>query len=635
MATSPEVVAQIKGLNDKIGALKEEKAELESEIETLKTEKNEDGKIIDKLRKDLANKDIEITTAHDERDNAKAELTTARENHAKEKENLESKMKTKRDELSSEIRTLKAKIKENETEMESSKSSLTQMTYRHGEELRRAERYKGYLEDYKIDYTTGIMEESETHGGDINMRAMMSMMKTLERMNASRKVEPPCFKGNSGEKPEPHLLKCEDYFAESGIKRDTDKTTSFKTTLEGKAREWYEDIDVPASWTDLKQMFRSHYSVQGRSIQELHERWRSFRFDPSTMDIDAYISDVKQTGSQLNYNDAAILSTLKASVPREVFYILFEKDDLKQVIKVLKNYYSKKVSDDPPSTQPSPFSNLAALPTSPKSVSFEPMSELENKLSRQGDQLKTILNRLDDRDNYRSRDRRPSQRRPPFKPFISRGYSRDRYRSQSRDRYRSQSRDGYRSQSRDGYRSQSRDGYRPQSRDRYRNNDQRYHSDDNGYYQNNGPRSYRGRGHGDNNRNRSVTPTRNRSRGRYDKSPVNRKPKTASKTIDKDKALRCHKCNEIGHWANECQNMAGHNNMYDHDALYDTESFTFGSAPDTTAEDEKEFENFFNLNKDEDFLSLEAHEALQDNTIDGQWVMKMEEQDQGQFMPLN
>ena len=625
MATSPEVQAQIQGLNDKIAQLKSEKADLEGEIEELNNNKTEDGKVIDKLRKDLANKDIEIRTAQDERDEAKTDLNTARGKHVKEKEDLEKKLKSKRDELTTEIRTLKAKIKEHETEIESTKSSLSQMTYRHGEEMRRAERYKGFLDDYKIDSSTGIMEESEDRSGDVNMRAMMSMMKTLERMNSTRKVEPPCFKGNTGEKPEPHLLKCEDYFHESGTTREKDKITSFKTTLEGKAREWYEDIEVPASWTELKTMFRSHYSIQGRSIQELHERWRSFRFDPSTMDIDAYITDVKQTGSQLNYNDAAILSTLKASVPREVFYILFEKDDLKQVIKVLKNYYRKKVSDDPPSTQPSPFSNLAVSSASQKSVSFEPMSDIENKLSRQGDQLKTILNRLDDRDNFRSRDRRPSQRRPPFKPYISRGYSRDRYRSQSRD--------GYRSQSNDRYRSQSRDGFRPQSRDRYRNNDHGYrydnrpqNSDDRGYYKNNGPRTYRGRGQGDNYRHRSQTPTRNRSRGRYDKSPVNRKPKMASKTIDKDKALRCHKCNEIGHWASECQNNA------DHNALYDT-NFTFGSEPDQTAEDEQAFESLFNLNGDEDILSKEASDAIYDDIINDRCVMKTEEQ--GQFMPLN
>ena len=100
----------------------------------------------------------------------------------------------------------------------------------------------------------------------------------------------------------------------------------------------------------------------------------------------------------------------------------------------------------------------------------------------------------------------------------------------------------------------------------------------------------------------------------------------ASKTIDKDKALRCHKCNEIGHWASECQNNA------DHNALYDT-NFTFGSEPDQTAEDEQAFESLFNLNGDEDILSKEASDAIYDDIINDRCVMKTEEQ--GQFMPLN
>ena len=44
---------------------------------------------------------------------------------------------------------------------------------------------------------------------------------------------------------------------------------------------------------------------------------------------------------------------------------------------------------------------------------------------------------------------------------------------------------------------------------------------------------------------------RNRGRGRFDTSPSVRRPRVASKTIDKDKG-RCFYCNEFGHFIREC-----------------------------------------------------------------------------------
>ena len=42
-----------------------------------------------------------------------------------------------------------------------------------------------------------------------------------------------------------------------------------------------------------------------------------------------------------------------------------------------------------------------------------------------------------------------------------------------------------------------------------------------------------------------------RGRGRFHKSPNIRRPRVASKTVDKDK-MRCHYCNEFGHFIREC-----------------------------------------------------------------------------------
>ena len=44
---------------------------------------------------------------------------------------------------------------------------------------------------------------------------------------------------------------------------------------------------------------------------------------------------------------------------------------------------------------------------------------------------------------------------------------------------------------------------------------------------------------------------RSRGRGRFNKSPHVRCPRVVSKTVDKDK-MRCHYCNEFGHFIREC-----------------------------------------------------------------------------------
>ena len=73
-----------------------------------------------------------------------------------------------------------------------------------------------------------------------------------------------------------------------------------------------------------------------------------------------------------------------------------------------------------------------------------------------------------------------------------------------------------------------------------------------------------------------------RGRGRFDKSPNIRRPRVASKTVDKDK-MRCHYCNEFGHFIGECskknrdENKTGHfNGMsmdYYEDDLYTGEDY--------------------------------------------------------------
>ena len=69
-----------------------------------------------------------------------------------------------------------------------------------------------------------------------------------------------------------------------------------------------------------------------------------------------------------------------------------------------------------------------------------------------------------------------------------------------------------------------------------------------------------------------------RGRGRFDKSPNVRRPRVTSKAVDKDK-MRCHYCNEYGHFIRECskknrdENETGHFNGMSMD-YYENDLYT-------------------------------------------------------------
>ena len=68
--------------------------------------------------------------------------------------------------------------------------------------------------------------------------------------------------------------------------------------------------------------------------------------------------------------------------------------------------------------------------------------------------------------------------------------------------------------------------------------------------QRNGNGTFRNRGQGKGNFSDTLC-GKDRGCGRFDKSPNIRWPRVASKTVDKDK-MRCHYCNEFGHFIREC-----------------------------------------------------------------------------------
>ena len=115
------------------------------------------------------------------------------------------------------------------------------------------------------------------------------------------KIPPPIFKGLPGEWPDAHLLAAQDWMEAMEFKVD-DYTDKFKHTLQHLAREWYHGLDMDqfgSDWLEFTRHFSRYFSTQGRNIEHLHKRWRSFTFDPNTDDIEEYIHDAREAAKQL------------------------------------------------------------------------------------------------------------------------------------------------------------------------------------------------------------------------------------------------------------------------------------------------------------------------------------------------
>ena len=316
----------------------------------------------------------------------------------------------------------------------------------------------------------------------------------------------PQFHGKKGEKPEDHCLKVEDYFKDLKITTDPNKITKFKSTLCGKARQWLEDL-TPAPTvfsrpdTDpladrqgtLKHKFIERWSTKGRTPEALYSEWQNLKFDPAADDIEEFISDVRNLANSLGYPEPAQVMAIKNCMPMEVFTMCLNLntiEDLKKaLIKVFDNPKVKKnYASGSGAAAPSAFSMARYQEDKPTEVSPDDVGKLISKI----DSLEYSFRKMSVDDN---------KRQPKYKPQIA--PPRRRGGNQFRGRGRNYNQRNDRSQS--NYRSK----YPPR-----------------GNYN-------------------------NRGRGRFQNSPNVRRPRIASKTVDKDRD-RCHYCKEIGHFIRDC-----------------------------------------------------------------------------------
>ena len=361
-----------------------------------------------------------------------------------------------------------------------------------------------------------------------------ALTKTLKNISQSPTIPLPVFKGRKGEDPEDHILKVEDYFGFHQIDDQEDRIKRFKDTLFETARKWAQTLDYtkevvkfdydPTNEDDkkasMKYLFLRRFAKEGRTLEAAYSAWGSLTFDPNKDDIEQFILKVEELAKKLGYNKDAQVMAVKSALPRDVYGICMTYKTLKEFKTFLTDLFANpKMREAVPGTasvsgEPGVFSIGQHVENNVVNPTVADVSKIHQDMNA----LQVRFNKISSAD-FRNKNCKPWK--PEVTPHKRRGgFNRGRGGRQYENVHRN---------------------------DRFKNENDGQNRDIN---QRDNTGNFRNRGQG---RGRFKSNFRGKGRGRggFDKSPNVRRPRVASKTVDKDK-MRCHYCNEFGHFIREC-----------------------------------------------------------------------------------
>ena len=353
----------------------------------------------------------------------------------------------------------------------------------------------------------------------------------------------PQFRGKKGEDPNDHCMKVEDYFVMFNITSDEDQKRRFLETLSEKARHWASTIDLDKLKSyryderetkeekekTFKWLFIKRFAKEGRTTHAAFEAWKNLKFDPVKDDVEEFMTTIKNLAYILAFNEEAQVMAIKSNMPMDIYGLCMQYDKLDELKKFLIELFENpRMKSAVPSitaeAETSAFSMGEFVNNDVVSATSEDIGKLKNEISA----LQFKVRRMMPSDSRKKPDTKPWK--PEVTPPRRKG-------SNFRGRGFRQNDSGRRDNSSSGQNNNS-------SRDRNFNN-RSQSGNNNG---NRKPFGNRGQSNGNFGGNQRG---RGRGRGRFDTSPNVRRPRVASKTVNKDKG-RCFYCNEFGHFIKEC-----------------------------------------------------------------------------------
>ena len=352
----------------------------------------------------------------------------------------------------------------------------------------------------------------------------------------------PQFKGKKGEDPNDHCMKVEDYFAMFNITSDEDQKRRFLETLAEKARRWASTINLdelksyrynkkePKEEKEktFKWLFIKRFAKEGRTTHAAFEAWKNLKFDPAKDDVEEFMTTIKNLTSTLAFNEEAQVMAIKSNMPRDIYGLCMQYQKLDELKKFLIELFENpRMKSAMPlitvEVETSAFSTGEFVNNDVVSATSDDIGKLKNEISALQFKVRRMMP-SDSRNKPNSKPWKPEVTPPRRKGnnFRGRGFR------QNDISRRDNSSSGQNSN----------------------NNRDRNFGNRNQLGNNNGRRPLGNRGQNNGNFGGNQR-GRGRGRGRFDTSPNVRRPRVASKPVNKDKG-RCFYCNEFGHFINKC-----------------------------------------------------------------------------------
>ena len=336
-------------------------------------------------------------------------------------------------------------------------------------------------------------------------------------------------------------MKVEDYFTMFDIESDQDQKKRFLETLFEKARRWASTINIDEldgyKYDDkntkeqkersFKWQFLKRFAKEGRTTNAAYEAWRNLKFDPAKDEVEEFMTSVKNLAATLEFNEEAQIMTIKSNMPRDVYGMCMQYDKLGDLKKFLIELFEN------PRMKSAVPSITAAAETSAFSMEFvnnDVVSATSEDIGKLKNEISTLQYKVT---RMTSADTRSKLNSKSWKPEVTPPRRRGNFRGKG-GRQNDAGRQTSNSSGTNGNSSNGRNF-----------NGRNQSSNSNSYNRPFGNRSQNNGKFGGNQRNRG------RGRGRFDTSPNVRRPRVASKMVDKDKS-RCFYCNEFGHFIREC-----------------------------------------------------------------------------------
>ena len=126
-------------------------------------------------------------------------------------------------------------------------------------------------------------------GGPPGGLQMAQLVAALNQLTQHNRMSIPQFSGQPHEDPAHSQQKALDYMEDAQIP-PADRPQRFRMCLTGEARDWYNDIVIPAQWDDLMEMFCQRFCIFSQTEEQWHDAWQKLTFDKVNGNIDQFLS---------------------------------------------------------------------------------------------------------------------------------------------------------------------------------------------------------------------------------------------------------------------------------------------------------------------------------------------------------